>query len=216
MMIRKIYIPFIVVLLVIVFTGCKAPADNVNALTVQKKPFSPAALPAKGYIEIGPVNTPELERLGLEGPAPMLNPPYQPYNEHGLYWSQPFNVKEGDVLQVKVYGDTPISWFGVDWQELNLRGIVATTELDEDGRTFDPQYPADSTAEQVAGGYALTMTYNFTKDRQCVLVVKNASVDKWKLSVDLNARASFSLTRWLKSVPLVKNLFKDKDDEEYD
>jgi hypothetical protein len=208
----------VILLAMTALAGCGTPSYQANLKTAgpagSNTPFSLAGLPAAGYIDLGPVNAAELERLGLGGPAPINNPPSSPFNQYGMYWSQPFPVAEGDTIQLKVYSDTPISWFGVDWLSLNIRGILATTELDEDGRTFDPQYPAHSSVETGASGYALTVSYAFAKDTQCVLVVKNASAGSPQhLSMAVTAKSPFTIKRLLKDIPLIKNLVKSDKDE---
>jgi hypothetical protein len=216
---RENRLPVVITVLVtavLALAGCGTPHQTdqktgrpAAALSI---PFSLAALPASGYIDLEPVDAAALQRLGLGGPSPVSNPPYYPFNRYGMYWSEPFYLAEGDTLKVTVSADTPVSWFGVDWSDLNIRGIVADMELDEDGRTFDPQYPASFSAD----GRGLTVNYKSVKDTECVLVVKNASPDRsWRISVNVTAKSVFSIKRFLKEVPVVQNLFQSDDDIEY-
>jgi hypothetical protein len=188
----------------------KAGEAAISALpSLPNNPLSLGSLPAAGYIDLEPGNPAELDRLGLGGPAPVRNPPYSPFNKYGMYWSEPFSLAQGDSLQVKVYGDTPVSWFGVDWASFSIRGILATTEVDEDGRSFDPQYPADSSIVTGPGSYMLTVRYKFESDTECVLVIKNTSPDKqWRVMVNVTSKSNFSFQRFLKRFPVIKNFVK--------
>lgn len=216
----KKYLVLIVVVLVAVtaLAGYGALSYQINSKTDgtadSTKPFSLAGLPAAGYIDLEPVNSVELDNLGLGGGAPVLDPPSSPFNNYGMYWSEPFTVAEGDNVQVKVYSATPVSWFGVDWSNFNVRGILATTEVDEDGRSFDPQYPAHSSNETTPNGYVLTVSYAFEKDTQCVLLVKNTTADRsQRVSMAVTAKSPFTIKRILKDIPLIKNLVKSDGDE---
>jgi hypothetical protein len=191
------------VLIIATLAGCAAPilADQRSDDDGQ---FSLARLPASGYINLDPVNDGKLNKLGL-GPEPVSNPPSLPYNQFGVYWSQQVQMYEGDTLLVKITSDTPVSWFGVDWNVLNLRGIVAKMDLDEDGHTFDPQYPVDSSASMVDGKYILSVKYKFDDDAKCVLVVKNNSTDiPWHVLINAGTGFNFSFEKILKKLGLIK------------
>jgi hypothetical protein len=188
-----------------VLTGKGAVASASEPL--RETPLSLDSLPAMGYVSLDPVNSVELDRLGLGGPSPLLDPPSSPFNRYGMYWSKPFSLVEGDTVEITVHSDLPISWFGVDWSSYAVRGILATTEVDEDGRAFNPQYPAHSSLDEGPNGYKLTLSYKIPDDTDCVLVVKNANPDNSRrLSVSVSLKPSLSLRRILKRLPIVKNL----------
>jgi hypothetical protein len=171
-------------------------------------------LPASGYINLDPVDSAELDRLGLGGPSPLLSPPSAPFNANGMYWSEPFSLVRGDTVQVTVKSDSPVSWFGVDWSLLDMRGILATTELDEDGRAFDPQYPARSSLDKGPNGYILTVSYKILYDIDYVLVVKNNNPDSaQRISIAVSLKPSISLRRIGMSIPIIKNLLASDDDK---
>ncbi len=199
-----------VVLILMTLAGCDAPslADPLKKTASScgcEEQLSLAKLPAAGYIDLDPVNEGTLNKLGLGGPEPVLNPPSLPFNQYGIYWSQQLQMYKGDTLLVKVSSDTPASWFGVDWKLLNLRGIVAKMDLDEDGHTFDPQYPVKSSANVVNGKYVLSVKYKFDDDSKCVLVVKNNSEDTpWHVSVNVSTGFNFSIEKILKKLGLMK------------
>ena len=144
-------------------------------------------------MDLMPLNSPALERLGIGGPSPVSEPPYYPFNKYGIFWSNPFTLAEGDTLQIIVHSDSLVSWFGVDWSDYSVRGTFATTELDEDGRAFDPQYPVGSSLSTDAHGYTLTLTYKILDDNGGVLVLKSndpANSHRLSLAVSLKPTAS--------------------------
>jgi hypothetical protein len=168
--------------------------------------LSLGSLPAYGNVTLKPVNSIELERLGLGGPSPVNNPPVSPFNESGMYWSETFSVVAGDTIQVKVYSDKPVSWFGVDWSSLEIRGILARMETDEDGRSFDPQYPVGSSVSAAPGKNVLTLNYTVRTNSDCVLVLKNNDpADSQQLAVSMTLRPSFSMNRILSKIPFLKD-----------
>lgn len=207
------------ILLVTALVSCGTPTQDAALKTGKSgvpAPLSLAGLPAAGLLDLKALNSSQLDRLGLERPVHLIDPPYTPYNDNGFYWSEPFSLIEGDTLRITVDSDTPVSWFGVDWSNYDVRGILATLELDEDGRAFDPQYPAGSSVEKGPDGYKLTVTYDITHDTDCVLVVKNSNPDNaQQLSLSVSLKPSISLQRILNRIPVVRNLFKsDHDDME--
>lgn len=156
-------------------------------------PLSLGSLPASGYVDLEPLNSVELDRLGLGGSSPLREPPYSPFNKYGMFWSEPFSVGQGDTIQVTIYSDTPVSWFGVDWSNLDIRGTLATTEEDEDGRSFDPQYPAHSSVDARLNSYRITLSYKIRDDTDCVLVVKNANPDRsWRVSMAIASKSAIT------------------------
>jgi hypothetical protein len=210
------------VLLMVVFFSCGTPSDEARLkaggvtsapASIKDIPLSLVSLPTVGRLNLEPVNSAELERLGLGRPVHLIDPPYTPYNDNGLYWSEPFSLIGGDIVQITVDSDTPVSWFGVDWSNYDVRGILATLELDEDGRAFDPQYPAKSSSENGSDGYRLTVSYKIRSDTNCVLVVKNANPENsQRLSMAVSLKPSISLRRIGKSIPILKNLIASDSD----
>jgi hypothetical protein len=205
-----------VIMALTVFISCGKPsyeaALNISDKSVQT--LSLVNLPSAGPVSIEPVNAIELDRLGLGGPSPFSSPPYAPYAKNGLYYSEPFALLEGDNLQITIHSDSPVSWFGVDWSPFALRGVLATTELDEDGRAFNPQYPIRAVLDEVPNGYKLTVSYKIMNDTDCVLLVKNNSPDNpQQLSVAVALKPSISLRRIIKSIPGLRNLIDSEDGE---
>jgi hypothetical protein len=188
------------------FTSCgTAPEEESLSLV---------SLPAAGMINLEPLNSVELDHLGLGGPSPTLDPPTLPYSMNGMYWSEHFSLVEGDILQIKVSSDTPVSWFGVDWSNLDIRGILATTELDEDGRSFDPQYPVSSTIDNTSNKYSLVIDYKILTDTECVLVLKNnRSSESSQLSVSASLRPQISVKRILNGIPILNKLTTSEDND---
>jgi hypothetical protein len=224
---RKYLTLLTLILFTITFFGCAVPADKTqnksdmaaaDSSMLESVPLSFASLPATGYINLDPVNPAELDHLGLGGPAPLNPPPSTPYSQNGLYWSEPFPLVEGDSVQIKVRSDFQVSWFGVDWSQYDVRGILATTEVDEDGRAFDPQYPAQSFLNKDADGYELTVIYKIQYDTDCVVVIKNANPDNARrLSLSVSLKPSISLKRIVEKIPLLRNLVaSDQDMRETD
>jgi hypothetical protein len=213
-------------LLITVLTGCgtspylssgNVSSDVTSSLShITNAPLSLVSLPNTGRVNLDAINLKELEHLGLGVPSPLGAPPYTPYNENGMYWSEPFSLVEGDNLQITVYSDSPVSWFGVDWSLLDVRGVLATTELDEDGRAFDPQYPASSSLDGGPGNYRLTLNYKILYDDDCVLVLKNSNPENTqRLSVAVSLKPSISIKRIARNIPVIKNLVEsDRDDME--
>jgi hypothetical protein len=221
----KYIFPAVIAVILMALSGCgkaetassmatgETPAPSLGASFAA--PLEMAALPSSGYIKLDSLSAAGLDTLGLGGPSPAATPPSSPFNQYGMYWSEPFSLVKGDTVRLTVYSDAPVSWFGVDWKTLDVRGILATTELDEDGRTFNPQYPADSAVEQNANGYKMTVNYKITHDADCVLVVKNLNPDSsQRISLSLSLKPSLSFTRMLRNVPVLKNLVEDKDEME--
>jgi len=210
-------------LLVTVFSSCVTSSDEVLLKTDGVMSASPSLknatlsldkLPAAGYVDLDPVNSTELDRLGLGGPSPVRDPPSFPFNRYGMYWSEPFSLLKGDILQITVDSDSPVSWFGVDRSPFDVRGILATTEMDEDGRAFDPQYPAHSSLDEGRNGYKLVVSYKVTGDTDCVLVVKNHNPDNSRrLSMSVSLKPSISLKRILRSIPVLKDIITSDHDE---
>jgi len=141
-----------------------------------------------------------------------MEPPYTPFDKYGIYWSDRFLVSQGDIITLKVRSEDPLSWFGVDWSSLDIRGLLATTELDEDGRSFNPQYPIQSSVQTGGGGHILTVVYAVQDDTQCVVVVKNANPHKpCELSLEVTLRSPFTIMRFLKGLPVIGALMKHDD-----
>jgi hypothetical protein len=181
---------------------------------VSESVLSLANLPAGGYLNLEPVNAAELDRLGLGGPAPLVGPPDVPFEKNGIYWSEPFSLVAGDTVQITVKNASPVSWFGVDWINYDIRGILATTEVDEDGRAFDPQYPANSSLEKKPDGCTLTINYKIAHDTDCVVVVKNTNpLNSQKLSLNVALKPSLSIRRILKDIPLINHLVSSDNNE---
>ena len=179
-------------------------------------PLTLKELPASGIVNLEPLNTTELIQFGLNEPSPINSPPYTPYQKNGLYWSQPFPLIAGDTVQVIIKSTDPVSWFGVDWSDYSMRGLLATTELDEDGRAFDPQYPSSSSVIKDENGYKLVVNYKIKDDTDCVLVVKNSDPANTQLvSVSVSLKPSVSFRRILKSIPGISH-FVNSDSGEGD
>jgi hypothetical protein len=211
---RKIAWLITLVLTVFIFISCSAPvADSLSPAALKGTTLSLGSLPAAGYLKLAQLNFQELDRLGLAGPAPINAPPSSPYNSNGLYWSEPFSLVEGDTLIITIDSTSPVSWFGVDWSSFDLRGVLATTEVDEDGRAFDPQYPVESSSVQSSNGYKLTVSYKIQYDADCVVVVKNANPnDAQQLNLSAALKPSISFRRIAKRIPLVRNLVAPEPD----
>jgi hypothetical protein len=194
-----------------------SPATG-NVVTVPSSGYrselSLVRLPAAGYVDLTRLNAAQLVSLGLGGPSPDREPPDYPYNQNGMYWSVPFSLIEGDTVKVTVYSDTQVSWFGNDWSNLDVRGILATTETDEDGKSFNPQYPTSSSVQKVPNGYKLTASYKIPDDTDCVLVLKNNKTDSSpRLSVNVALQPAISFRRMLRNIPLLKNLVKSDSNQ---
>jgi len=206
MKIRLIQI-FGAVLLAILLGGCAAPASAElpnDAKTPDVKQLSLARLPADGYVTLDRVDEAKLKSMGLS-PEPWDSPATLPFNQYGVYWSQQVQMYEGDTLTLKITSDTPVSWFGVDWKLLNLRGIVAKFDMDEDGHTFDAQYPEDFSTGMADGKYILTVKYKFEDDSKCVLLVKNNSADtQQQVMIKAGIGFNFSFEKVLKKLGLKK------------
>lgn len=142
--------------------------------SIPETPSSLARLPAAGYVDLGPADEDALRSLGLGGSLPLRDPPSFPFNHGGLYWSEPFLLDEGDVLSVTVGSSLPVSWFGVDWSPLEVRGVLALTDEDEEGWSFGAVYPAASSVESGPGSVALVVTYRIEVTGEYQVVVKNA------------------------------------------
>ena len=187
-------------------SGSYLSSTNDNSLSLNR-------LPAAGYIDLAPADGAALDALNLGGPSPAGEPPFSPFDEYGLYWSDRFSLVEGDALQVEIQSDAPISWFGVDWSSLDMRGMVATCEQDEDGRSFDPQYPTSSSALVGAGGCALTLNYKIENDTQWVVVAKNANPERsCRLSIQVKKNSHITVKRLLSDIPIVKNMIRSSGD----
>jgi hypothetical protein len=172
-------------------------------------PLSLTSLLAAGHILLGPANSTERDFLGLGGPSPINEPPSSPFNKYGMYWSEHFAVIQGDVLHVTVSSDTPVSWFGIDWSISDIRGLLATTEMDEDGRTFNPLYPTQFSTSTGPTGYLVTADYNVLRDTECIIVVKNHNVDKsWPVSLSISSKFPFNIKRLLSGIPVIRGLFQ--------
>ena len=207
------------IILIIAFIpliSCSAyPDKSLSLATTGKEALILNSIPTSGHLNLGQLNSTELNRLSLGGPSPNVSPPTAPYNDHGLYWSQPFSLIEGDTLNLTINSDFPVSWFGVDWSTFDVRGVLATTEMDEDGRAFDPQYPAASSRKQGTDGYVLKISYKIRVDTDCVLVIKNLTSDEAKeLNVTAALKPSISFKRIALKLPVVRNLVGTE--EEYD
>ncbi len=101
-----------------------------------------------------------------------------------MYWSERFSLVEGGVLKITVYSYSPISWFGVDWSSLDVRGVFAPTDINEDGWSFDPVYPEHSSVDASSDGINLMLVYNIQESGDYQLVVKNANtLNSWRLSI---------------------------------
>jgi hypothetical protein len=219
---KYIFIILVIVLAAALIVSFKTSAQSTTLtggvvtepLSLSNSKLSLVRLPAAGYIDLTPLNNEKLVSLGLGGPSPESEPPVYPYNQNGMYWSTPFSLVEGDTVQVTVYSDSPVSWFGIDWKNLNVRGIVATTETDEDGKSFNPQYPVSSSVEKVPNGYKLTANYKIPDDTDCVLVLKNTNTgNSPRISLNVALQPSVSFKRILRNIPVLKNLVKS---ESYD
>ncbi len=179
----------------------------VNA--VQTAPLSLARLPALGYISLSPNDESALDDLGLGGVSPWREPPSYPFVASGLYWSEHFSLTEGDRLHVWVLSAQPISWFGVDWSLLPIRGVLASTELDEDGRSVNPLYPSRWSSRAAANGTLLSLEWDIAYDAECALVVKNSDpAQEQRISVVVEGSSPFNLKNVLRDVPLIGNLFE--------
>jgi hypothetical protein len=217
---RKYLALVMVAVLVSAFIICETPSDKVSpgagdsmSTLLEEVPLSLDRLPAGGYLILDPGNSEELDRLGLGGPSPANAPPYTPYCKSGIYWSAPFSLVEGDIVEIVVYSDSPVSWFGVDWSNYDVRGVLATTAVDEDGRAFDPQYPTQSFLNKDAEGYQLMVIYKVQYDTDCVLVIKNSSPDiARRLSLSVSLQPSITLKRIAKSIPILKNYVSSSQD----
>ncbi|MGD1120217.1 MAG: hypothetical protein ABR886_12175 [Dehalococcoidales bacterium] len=217
MMRKYLVLAAVAVLGATAFTGCGTLSDDRMQDTDEHAALAPPAgdgallslgsLPVSGTIELAPLNAAELDQLGLGGGVPVDDPPYSPFDDYGMYWSDGFSLAGGDILQVKIHSSTPVSWFGVDWSSLDIRGLMATTEEDEDGRSFDPQYPTSSAVENGPDGCTLTVSYEVMEDTDCVLVIKNNNPDTARqLSLAVDLKHSVSLERILKIIPAAKSL----------
>jgi hypothetical protein len=159
-------------------TEASVPALN----SMPETPLSLARLPAVGCLDLGPSNETALNALGLGGALPTREPPYLPYQENGLYWSESLSLVEGDLLNITVYSCLPVSWFGVDWSKLDVRGVLALTDIDEDGWSFVPLYPDQASIKVNQEGTSLILTYIIQDTGEYQVVVKNASTLKsWRL-----------------------------------
>ena len=188
---------------------------STSSWSLTGKPLSLGTLPAAGYINLDPLNSTALKSLGLGEPSPVSDPPNVPYDQNGIYWSEPFSLVEGDTLQITVHSNAPVSWFGIDWSNLYVRGILATNEMDEDGKDFNPQYPVRSSLEQSPEGYKLTVSYKILDDTDCVLVVKNGNPDNSaRLSMNVELKPSISFRRILKRIPVLKNFVSSNHDDD--
>lgn len=210
------------VLAVTTLAGCGVPsaatpaADGLQAFPLaffNGMTLSLAKLPASGSIVLAPVDTAALDSIGLGGPTPLgEEPPSLPFDEYGMYWSERFSVGEGDTLQVKVSSATPVSWFGVDWSNLDIRGVVTTCDVDEDGRTYDPKYPVNSSVASDPTGSTLTLNYAVPNDTEMVIVVRNANPSQsYRLSMQVTRQSHFTFKRFLEKIPIVKDLIKPGD-----
>jgi len=212
-----------VALPVTILAGCGGPPNgppnaggpDVSLLQSARAPLSLAKLPAAGYIDLEPADTPALDGLRLGGSSPLgEEPPFLPFDGYGMYWSEEFSLVRGETLQVKVYSDTPVSWFGVDWSDLDVRGVMTTCDVDEDGRTYDPAYPAGSSVDATPTGSMLTLSYDVHENTNMVVVVRNANPGRsYRLSMEITAKSHFSVRRFLQSIPMVKNLIKSHNDD---
>ncbi len=222
---RYFTIAMVVILIAVISIGITTPYKTTAATgsvatrswSLKDEPLSLLRLPAAGYVALDPLNSNGLEAIGLGGPAPANDPPDVPYNKDGIFWSEPFSLVEGDTLQVTVYSDSPVSWFGIDWSNLYVRGILATNEMDEDGKDFNPQYPVRSSLEQSPESYKLTVSYKIIDDTDCVLVVKNGNPNSSvRLSMTVSLKPSISFRRVLKRIPILKNFVSSNHNDEDD
>jgi len=151
---------------------------------VSEMPLTLVSLPAAGRLDLEPANEVLLENLGLGGASPLNDPPYFPYNKNGLYWSERFPLAQGDILRITVYSYSPISWFGVDWSTLDVRGVLALTDTDEDGWSFNPLYPDYSSIDTNSDNTRLTLDYEIRENGDYQVVIKNTNTLKsWQLSL---------------------------------
>ena len=180
----------------------------------QTAPLSLDQLPAVGYISLAPNDESTLNELGLGGVSPLREPPSYPFVASGIYWSEHFSISEGDRLHIFVLSPQPISWFGVDWSLLPLRGVLASTEVDEDGRSFNPLYPSRWSSRTDANGTLLSLEWDMAYDTECALVVKNSDpAGGRQISVLVEDSSPFSLKKVLAEVSLIGRLF-DRDSSE--
>jgi len=101
-----------------------------------------------------------------------------------LYWSERFPLAQGDILRITVYSYSPISWFGVDWSTLDVRGVLALTDTDEDGWSFNPLYPDYSSIDTNSDNTRLTLDYEIRENGDYQVVIKNTNTLKsWQLSL---------------------------------
>jgi hypothetical protein len=182
----------------------------------QATPLSLAKLPAAGYVSLAPGDATALDKLGLGGPSPVSEPPSYPYSASGIYWSQRFSLVEGDTLRLWVLSPEPLSWFGVDWSPLSVRGVLASTELDEDGRTFNPLYPSRWSSQLDNAGTLLSLEWDMPGDTECALVVKNSDPARTqRVTILVEDHSPFTLKRVLRTVPLIGGLFDLEEIEPY-
>lgn len=148
-------------------------------------------LPAAGCITLSPSREDALSSIGIGGASPSNEPPCFPYSENGLYWSEKFPLTAGSLLNITVYKDSPLSWFGVDWSALDVRGVLAFTDTDEEGWSFNPKYPDYSIAKVVPTGTRLDIGYLIAESGEYQVVVKNSSqLNAQRLFVAVAARPS--------------------------
>jgi hypothetical protein len=81
--------------------------------------------------------------------------------------------------------------FGVDWSTLDVRGILAITDIDEDGWSFNPLYPDYSSIDASSNDVRLTLCYEIQMDGEYQIVIKNANASKpWRLSLAVASTSS--------------------------
>lgn len=195
--------PILVILLILTATisaGCSLNSPQPASLTDQTSPisdslsaadspgasqtmstdtfFGPARLLATQDIALDIDNEEKLNALGLGGSFPQNAPPDLPFNSYGLYWSGQFSLVSGDRLNVRIQSDSLLSWFGLDWSNLDVRGVFALTDIDEDGWNFIPLYPDNTSVEKSATGTEIDLDYIIQEDGEYQILIKNSSIRK--------------------------------------
>ncbi len=160
----------------IALAGCSAnPGAAIGTLDQPFQALTLAHLPAVGTLVLERGDENALTELGLGGPSPLNQPPALPYNQNGLYWSEQFSLVAGDELTVIANSGTALSWFGADWADRDIRGVLALTNIDEDGWNFMAIYPASANAEDGHNSHRLTLHYTIREGGDYQIIIKNAN-----------------------------------------